>query len=508
MDVRQALVQEGFQACFLFCSNLNPWPFNIPIAMVGRNMDSQIEDLMNKAINHALQLGVSFVEARGEDTTKGYIEAINEEIRTVSQIRNIGIGVRVFHGKGTGFSFSNILEEKDVCLAVDTAVKIAKASTRRTLISFKLAEVRPVEEKKTTKVNRHPKDVSLEEKKDLCLRQCRTAMAVNKQIANATSMFGEYHGTLFYANSEGTRVSYEPLLIGLRSSCVAKKSGIIVDAWDDHGGSVGLDTFEDASHSPEKIADNAARWALEKLKAKPAPAGKFNALIDPRLAGVLAHESFGHLSEADGVVIGASPLAGKIGQRLGTDAVTIVDEGLPEKGGYNIFFDDEGVPCERVEILKNGVLQRYLQSRVTAKALKMSPTGNARSQDYSFEPIVRMRNTYFAPGSWKPEEALDELKNGIYAISTAGGQVDDTGTFLFKAVRGYMIENGERKHPLRDVALTGNILELLKNVDAVCNDLEVSGVPFGGCGKMEQRAIVGLGGPHLRVKDVLFGGAA
>jgi TldD protein len=103
---------------------------------------------------------------------------------------------------------------------------------------------------------------------------------------------------------------------------------------------------------------------------------------------------------------------------------------------------------------------------------------------------------------------LADLKNGIYAISTAGGQVDDTGTFLFKAVRGYMIENGERKYPLRDVALTGNILELLKNVDAVCKDLEISGVPFGGCGKMEQRAIVGLGGPHMRVKGVHFGGAA
>jgi TldD protein len=470
-------------------------------------MGSQIEDLMSNAINHALQLGASFVEARGEDTTKGYIEAINGEIRTVSEIRNIGIGVRVFYGKGTGFSFSNILDEEGVYVAVDTALRIAKASTKRTLISFKLAEVRAVEEKKTTRVNRHPSTVSLEKKEDLCLRQCQTAVAASRQIASVTSMFGEYHGMLCYANSEGARVSYEPLLIGLRSSCVAKKSGVIVDAWDDHGGSVGLDTFEDEAHSPEKIADNAARWALEKLKAKPAPAGKFDALIDPRLAGVLAHESFGHLSEADGVAIGASPLAGKIGQKLGTDLVTIVDEGLPEKGGYNVYFDDEGVPCERVEILKSGILQRYLQSRVTAKALKMAPTGNARSQDYSFEPIVRMRNTYFGAGNWKPDEALNDLKNGIYAISTAGGQVDETGTFLFKAVRGYLIENGERKYPLRDVALTGNILELLKNVDAVCNDVEISSTPFGGCGKNEQRAIVGLGGPHLRVKSVLFGGA-
>jgi TldD protein len=467
-----------------------------------------MEDLMDKAIKYALKRGAYFAEVKGEDTKSLGIEAINNEIRTVSETRNIGIGVRVFHGKSSGFSFSNVLDETNIFRAVDTAMQIAKASTKKTLLKFNLAAVNSIEEKKSTRVNKHPKDVSLDEKKDLCLRQCKTAMAISKSIANTTSGFGEYHGTIYYANTEGTKVSYEPLLVGLRILCVAKKGANIVDARNSHGGSIGLDEFEKEEQTPEKMAENAANWAMEKLKAKPAPAGKFDALIDPKLAGVLAHESFGHLSEADFVVIGGSPLTGRIGQTLGTEHVSIIDEGLPDKGGYKIFFDDEGVPCARVEILKKGVLRNYLQSRVTAKALKMEPTGNARSQDYSFEPIVRMRNTYFDVGDWKPDEALRELKQGIYAIDTAGGQVEDTGTFLFKAVRGYWVENGEPKYPLRDVALTGNILELLKNVDAVCNDLLISSNPFGGCGKMNQRAFVGTGGPHLRVKNVLFGGVA
>jgi len=470
-------------------------------------MSSQIEDFMDKAFQHALKVGADFAEVKGEDTETRSIQAINKEIRTVSEIRNVGVGVRVFYGKGSGFSFSNILDEENVFRAVETAMKIARASTKRTLMKMKLATVETVKDKKSVNVTKHPKDVSLNEKKDLCLRQCETAEETSNRIVNATSMFGEYHGTIYYANSEGTKVSYEPLLIGLSFSCVAKKGKTIVDARDSHGGSLGLNTFEEKAHTPEKIAENAAKWAVEKLKAKSAPAGKFNAFIDPKLAGVLAHESFGHLSEADFVVIGGSPLTGKIGQKLGTEIVTIIDEGLPEKGGYNIHFDDEGVPCKRVEILKEGTLNYYLHSRQTAKALKMKPTGNARSQDYSFEPIVRMRNTYFDVGDWKPEEALSELKQGIYAIDTTGGQVEDTGTFLFKAVRGYWVEKGEPKYPLRDVALTGNILELLKNVDAVCNDLEISSTPFGGCGKMAQRALVGTGGPHIMVKDVLFGGA-
>jgi len=467
----------------------------------------KIEDLMEKAIQHALKVGASFAEVKGEDTMTRNIEVVNKETRTVSQIHNVGIGVRAFSGKANGFSFVNILDESNVFRAAETAVRIAAASSKKTLMKMNLTQVSPITEKKSTSVNNHPKDVSLDEKKDLCLRQCETAAKTGKQVVNSRSVFGEYHGTICYANSEGTKVTYEPLLIGLTISCVAKKGDLIVDARDGYGGTLGLTAFEEEDHTPEKMAENAAKWAQEKLKAKPAAAGKFDALIDQPLAGVLAHESFGHLSEADFVVIGGSPLTGKINQKLGTDIVTIVDEGLPQEGGYSIPFDDEGVPCTRVDILKNGVLNHYLQSRMTARLLKMEPTGNARSQDYSFEPIVRMRNTYFDAGEHKPEEALQDLKKGIYAIDTAGGQVEDTGTFLFKAVRGYWVENGEEKYPLRDVALTGNILELLKNVEAVCNDLQIRSSPFGGCGKMEQRAFVGLGGPQMRIKDVQFGGA-
>jgi TldD protein len=311
-----------------------------------------MENLMDKAIKYALKIGAYFAEVKGEDTKSLGIEAINNEIRTVSETRNIGIGVRVFHGKSSGFSFSNVLDETNIFRAVDTAMQIAKASTKKTLLKFNLAAVNSIEEKKSTRVNKHPKDVSLDEKKDLCLRQCKTAMAISKSIANTTSGFGEYHGTIYYANTEGTKVSYEPLLVGLRILCVAKRGANIVDARDSHGGSIGLDEFEKEEQTPEKMAENAANWAMEKLKAKPAPAGKFDALIDPKLAGVLAHESFGHLSEADFVVIGGSPLTGRIGQTLGTEHVSIIDEGLPDKGGYKIFFDDEGVPCARVEILK------------------------------------------------------------------------------------------------------------------------------------------------------------
>jgi TldD protein len=354
-------------------------------------------------------------------------------------------------------------------------------------------------------VKKHPRKVALDEKKNLCMRQCNVAQHFDKRMVNVKSTFGEYYGFIYHINTDGTEVSYELLLVGLGISCIAKENSVLVDARASYGGTYGLEVFKKKEHTPENLGENAAKWAIEKLKAKPAPAGRFPAVINQRLCGVLAHESFGHMSEGDSVVIGMSPLTGKIGQQLGSTNVTIVDEGLPKNGGYKIFFDDEGVPCKRVERMKNGVLRSYLHSRMTAHMLRAEPTGNARSQDHTYEPIVRMRNTFFEAGDWKLEEALEGLKSGIYAIDSAGGQASLDGTFLFKAVRGYWIENGEIKYPLRDVALTENILELLKNVDAVCNDLEIRSTPFGGCGKIDQRAFVGLGGPHIRIKDVLFG---
>ena len=245
---------------------------------------------MDKAVKHAMSIGAGFAEAKGEDTMTGQIEAVNKDIRKVSEIRNIGIGVRVFYGKGNGFSFSSVLDTVNVFHAVETAMEIAKASSKRTLMNLKLAEAKTLQEKRHTAVKKLPTEVSLDEKKDLCLRQCETATGVNRQIVNATSLFGEYHGTILYANSEGTKVCYEPLLIGLRITCVAKKGNIIADAWDTYGGSVGLTAFDEEAHTPERMAENAAKWAVEKLKAKPAPAGKFDAVIDPRLVGVLAHE--------------------------------------------------------------------------------------------------------------------------------------------------------------------------------------------------------------------------
>jgi TldD protein len=234
--------------------------------------------------------------------------------------------------------------------------------------------------------------------------------------------------------------------------------------------------------------------------------------VENRLAGVLAHESFGHLSEGEYIIVGVSPLSGKLGSRLGTENATIIDHGTPEifdVGGLWLPYDDQGTGANKTTILDKGVLKHYLHSRGTANYLKQKPTGNCRAIHFGFIPIPRMTNTYFDAGDLTKEEALEQLGSGVYAIQTSGGQVEADGSFVFKAIRGYWVEKGEIKRPLREVSLSGNILNLLSNVEGATRDLRLYSGYFGGCGKGGQHPLpVGIGGPELIVKDVTFGGQA
>jgi TldD protein len=170
-------------------------------------------------------------------------------------------------------------------------------------------------------------------------------------------------------------------------------------------------------------------------------------------------------------------------------------------------FDDQGVKASRVILVDKGKLVGYLHTRETASLMDAKPTGNARAVNYNYPPIVRMRNTYFSPGDLSMEETLELLGEGIYAVQTLGGQVDYDGTFMFNAARGYLVEKGEIKYPLREVALSGSILTFVKNIEGASKELLIWGTYFGGCGKAEQFPLpVGLGGPHLVVRDVQFGG--
>jgi TldD protein len=464
-------------------------------------------ELLEYGVKKAEELGADFVEARFDDLLAREILVENKQVRDVKNVRRAGIGIHTFYKGSTGYSFSVDLSKKAISEAAVRSLKIAKTSSTISQMKLEPGESPPSKTKKPElKVKKHPKDFPLQFKKEMILRAVESSDEHGKQISSITGRYGELYGEKTFINSTGTEIQWSPLVLDLRISVISKEADVLVEGNDGFGGSCGLEAFEDVEHSPQTLGANAGIWAAEKLEAEPAPAGKHRALCDNRLVGTLAHESFGHLSEADFVVSGISPLAGKLGTQLGSENATIIDEGTP-KAGFWIPFDDQGTETTKTTILDKGKLVGYLHNRQTAKLMNVCSTGNARAVNCNFPPIVRMRNTYFATGDLSLDEAIELLDTGIYAMRTSGGQANADGTFMFKALRGYYVEHGEMKYPLREVTLTGSILTLLKNIEGATRELLIRSGYFGGCGKGGQFPLpVGLGGPHLLVKEVHFGG--
>ncbi len=470
---------------------------------------------LQECVEFGERLGAEFVEARFDNLILRTLKRTNDTWKDIILRSRTGTGVVCYYGGASGYSFTPSDDKIELKKIVSQAFKIAKAAAK--VASLKLNfEKRPAVKSRKTEtfpVKIHPKTKDLDYKTNLVDTAIETAQEFGEKISNVTGLYGELYGRKLFTNSEGSIVDWDFEVIDLRCVVISKtESGDLVYGVEHTGGTIGLELFNTKGSTPRDIGKKAGTHAKEQLKARSCPAGKFRALIENSLAGVLAHESFGHLSEGDFVVVGGSPLAGKLGARLGTDQATIVDHGtpnIPEFGGLWIPYDDQGTKASKTTILDKGILKHYLHSRGTAQHLQQEPTGNCRAVHFGFIPIPRMTNTYFAPGQLTKEEALELLDTGVYAIQTSGGQVEDDGSFLFKAIRGYWVEKGEIREPLREVALSGNILQLLSNVEGATKELRIYAGYFGGCGKSGQFPLpVGTGGSELVIDEVTFGGKA
>lgn len=472
-------------------------------------------DELQKCVRMGEDLGADFVEARYDDLTLRALQRVNDIWQDIQVKSRMGFGINVYVDGVSGFSFTASKEMSDVRVAVEKAYKLARASSLSAKFKLPFDKAPAVNSKKsdTPTVKTHPRDRGLEYKIDLVNRAIESARDAGENIRTVRGLWGELYGPKMLANSDGTKVNWDFLVSDLRILVNSKTdAGTLVVGAESHGGTFGLEEYEKDEYTPEKMGETAGLNAKEQLKAKACPAGKFRALAEETLVGVLAHESFGHLSEADFVVTGGSPLTDKIGHTLGSEHASIVDGGVPDikkHGGLWLPYDDQGIATRQTSVLDKGVLQHYLHNRGTAKKLHQRPTGNARAVSFVFPPIPRMTNTYFLPGDLTKEEAIEQLGTGIYAIQTSGGQVEGDGSFVFIAVRGYWVENGEIQHPIREVALSGNILDLLSKVEGATKDLKLISGYFGGCGKGDQSPLpVGMGGPQLLINEVRFGGEA
>jgi TldD protein len=222
--------------------------------------------------------------------------------------------------------------------------------------------------------------------------------------------------------------------------------------------------------------------------------------------GVLLHEAIGHGLEADAIQKDASVYKGRVGKMLAEPFVTAYDDGRRANAWGSDGVDDEGTPTQRTTIIQDGMLVSYLYDMLRARKEKTFSTGNGRRESFRHLPVPRMTNTYFAPGEATPEDLIEGVESGLYAVSFGGGQVEPaTGDFVFGVSEGFLIENGKVTAPVRGATLIGNGPEALAAIDGIAGDLEIAS---GFCGKGGQRVPAGVGQPHVRIRALTVGGTA
>ena len=271
------------------------------------------------------------------------------------------------------------------------------------------------------------------------------------------------------------------------------------------GGRIGFGEFM-ITDTWQGIADKALEQARTNLRAVPAPAGTFDIVLSSGWPGVMLHEAVGHGLEGDFNRKKTSAFAGLMGSQVAARGVTVVDDGTIAERRGSLTIDDEGTPTNRTVLIEDGKLVGYMQDRQNARLMGMAATGNGRRQSYAHAPMPRMTNTMMLEGPHTPEEIIGSVKDGIYAVSFGGGQVDITsGKFVFACTEAYRIRGGKVVEPLKGAMLIGNGPEAMHRVSMIGNDVALD-TGIGMCGKNGQGVPVGVGQPHLRMDRVTVGG--
>jgi TldD protein len=264
--------------------------------------------------------------------------------------------------------------------------------------------------------------------------------------------------------------------------------------------------FEEAEWS--KAIDIALAQALVNLESVAAPAGEMPVVMGPGWAGVLLHEAVGHGLEGDFNRKGTSAFSGRIGERVASPGVTVVDDGAIHQLRGSLTIDDEGTPTQRNVLIEDGILKGYLQDRLNARLMGMAPTGNGRRESFAHAPMPRMTNTFMLAGKDDPAELVSRVKDGIYAKSFGGGQVDITsGKFVFACTEAYRIRGGKIAEPVKGASVIGDGPTVLTRVKGIGHDLALD-EGIGVCGKAGQSIPAGVGQPTLLIDGLTVGGTA
>lgn len=458
--------------------------------------------MIDRVIKKAQSLDIQDLNIRTGEVWRNSLEYKDLNLEKAYSGTESGASVRVLY-KGTwGFYATNALTEKGLMDCLENAYKLAKASEPHVKDKVDLAPLKLTPATGAIKGKEDLRDVDIDRKRKLTLEVAKEVKKIDGVHSVSSSYSGAITKRAIY-DIDGNKREGEMTRTLVSAQITVREGSKVVSYRTRSGGTRGFELY--SMDDPIKKAVDGAKSALRLLHAEKAPSGRMSLVADPALTGVFVHEAVGHACESDLVLSGESVLDGKIGKRIGGKNVTIVDDSTVKGGFGSLVFDDEGVKAKRRVLIEKGILKEFLMNRETAGKLGLKSNGAARAESTGSKPLVRMSNTLMMPGEHKHEELFEGIKKGVYAAGTRGGQVDTVkGSFQFNAQEAFLIEKGEITKPLRDVSISGKILETMNHIAAL-GKKRYMGEP-GFCGK-GQMVPVGDGGPYTRIDNAVIGGS-
>ncbi len=458
-----------------------------------------MQDLFAKLMDYARSLGVDFADARLEKVERTLISIQDGVLKELKTGIEEGVAIRVLYRGAWGFASSSETTFESLKKALDNAYTAAKTLAYHVKKPARIVGLPAKTDTVKASLKKDPRDVSVDIKiKDYLEYE---KMLRDKDFVKSTTVYyADIVGSTIYVSTEDRYIEQEKVITWMYTWLTGRINNIVASVRDERGAVDGYTIWD--KWDKNNVAEYIVNRLEKQLKAKTPKGGIYPAVLAPEIVGVFVHEAFGHLAEAD-LTMSGSAISDKLGKKIASPLVTIVDDPtIP--GGFGTFkYDDEGVETRKAILIENGVVKELMVDRQYSAMLGIKPTGNARAESFKVPPLIRMRNTILLPGDYNKEELFKDIKYGYYLVSFRGGQANLDGTFQVGVQEAYEIVNGEIGEPVRNMSISGNTLDTLKEVDAVAKDFELK---LGRCGK-GQLAYVSDGGPHIRVRRIVIGGA-
>jgi len=459
--------------------------------------------LANRLLGIALDAGGDYADIYFEFRVSADYSLEEEQVRNLGRGITLGLGVRVTKGDATGYAYCEDLAWEKMAHAARTAGQIAVGGGHPPV---GIAQIAHVPLPSFYAVPTPSLVISAHDKLALLRAGDKAARAFDPRIVKVEASFAESIKEVLLFTSDGRMASdVQPLMrFGVRA--VAEDNGKRQSGSGGGGGRYGMDYFAAAQHDAAAHGREAARVAIAMLDARDAPAGEMPVVLGPGDSGILLHEAVGHGLEADFNRKQTSNYSGQLGKLVASELCTVVDDGtiVNSRGAINV--DDEGYAGQANVLIENGVLVGYMHDRLSAKHFGLAPTGNGRRESFRSMPLPRMTNTSLLGGKDNPDDIIKSVKRGVYAKRFSGGQVNiSNGDFVFSLSESYLIEDGKLTSPLKGVNLIGNGPEVLRHVDMLGSDFELSD-GIWTCGKDGQSVPVNVGTPTVRIASITVGG--